>query len=150
MNPPLRGKEDKEALIAGILDGTVDMIATDHAPHSEEEKSRGLEKSAFGIVGLETAFQIMNTYLIKEGILSLEKFVELMSINPRKRFNLPLVYIENDSIADFTILDLEKKGKIDSSTFVSKGKATPFDGYDVYGEILQTYVDGKLVYDANK
>ena len=150
MNPPLRGKEDKEALIAGILDGTVDMIATDHAPHSAEEKSRGLEKSAFGIVGLETAFQIMNTYLMKEGILSLEKFVELMSINPRKRFNLPLVYIETGSIADFTILDLDKKGKIDSNTFVSMGKATPFDGYDVYGEILQTYVDGKLVYDVNE
>lgn len=150
MNPPLRGKEDKEALIAGILDGTVDMIATDHAPHSKEEKSKGLKDSAFGIVGLETAFQIINTYLIKEGILSLEKFVELMSINPRKRFNLPLVYIENDSIADFTILDLDKKGKIDSETFVSMGKATPFDGYDVYGEVLQTYVDGKLVYDATK
>lgn len=147
MNPPLRSEQDKDALIAGILDGTIDMIATDHAPHSKEEKSKGLKDSAFGIVGLETAFQILNTYLIKEGILSLEKLVELMSIHPRKRFNLPLVYIENGSIADFTIVDLDKKGKIDSETFVSMGKSTPFDGYDVYGEILQTYVNGHLVYE---
>lgn len=147
MNPPLRAQADKEALIAGILDGTVDMIATDHAPHSKEEKSKGLKDSAFGIVGLETAFQLLNTYLIKEGIISLEKLVEIMSINPRKRFNLPLIYIENDSIADFTILDLDKKSKINAEEFVSMGKSTPFDGYDVYGEVLQTYVDGQLVYD---
>ena len=147
MNPPLRGQADKEALIEGIIDGTIDMIATDHAPHSKEEKSKGLKDSAFGIVGLETAFAILNTYLIKEGIISLEKLIELMAINPRKRFDLPLVYIEDGYVADFTILDLDAKNKIDVNDFVSMGKATPFEGYDVYGEILQTYVDGRLVYN---
>ena len=149
MNPPLRAKEDKEALIQGLLDGTIDMIATDHAPHSKEEKSKGLKGSAFGIVGLETAFPILNTYLVKKGILTLEQLIDLMSIKPRKRFDLPEVYIENDYPADFTILDLDVKGKVDSQAFVSMGKATPFDGYDTTGDIVQTYIGGKLVYSKN-
>ena len=147
MNPPLRSAEDKAALIRAIQDGTIDMIATDHAPHSAEEKARGLEKSAFGIVGLETSFKLLNTYLVKKGIISLTKLVELMCINPRKRFNLPEVYIEEGYPANFTVLDLDKPSKIDSNTFLSMGKATPFDGYSVYGEVLQTYYQGKKVWD---
>ena len=147
MNPPLRSADDKAALIRAIQDGTIDMIATDHAPHSKEEKERGLEKSAFGIVGLETSFKLLNTYLVKKGIISLNKLVELMCINPRKRFNLPEVYIEEGYPANFTVLDLDMKSKIDSSTFLSMGKATPFDGYTVYGEVLQTYYQGKKVWD---
>ena len=149
MNPPLRANEDKDALIAGLLDGTIDMIATDHAPHSKEEKSKGLKGSAFGIVGLETAFSILNTYLVKQNILMLEQLIDLMCIKPRKRFDLPEVYIENDYPADFTILDLDIQGKVDSETFVSMGKSTPFDGYDIQGEVVQTYVDGNLVYSKN-
>ena len=149
MNPPLRAQEDKEALIEGILDGTIDMIATDHAPHSKEEKSKGLKGSAFGIVGIETAFPILNTYLVQKGVLTLEQLVDLMSIKPRKRFDLPEVYIENGYPADFTILDLEIEGKVDSQTFISMGKATPFDGFDTIGDIAQTYIGGKLVYSKD-
>ena len=149
MNPPLRAQADKEALIQGILDGTIDMIATDHAPHSKEEKSKGLKGSAFGIVGIETAFPILNTYLVKQNIITLEQLIDLMCIKPRQRFDLPEVYIENDYPADFTILDLDVKGKVDSQTFLSMGKATPFDGYDTIGDIVQTYCDGKLVYSKD-
>ena len=147
MNPPLRSSEDKDALIRAIQDGTIDMIATDHAPHSAEEKARGLEKSAFGIVGLETSFKLLNTYLVKKGIISLTKLVELMAINPRKRFGLEEVYIEDGYPANFTILDLDKVSTIDSKTFLSMGKAMPFEGYKVYGEVLQTYYQGKKVWD---
>ena len=148
MNPPLRSKEDRAALIKGIQDGTIDMIATDHAPHSQDEKSRGLQKSPFGIVGLETAFSLLYTHLVKKDIISLEKLIELMCINPRKRFPLTgSLYIENDTPADITVLDLSKKYKIDSKNFLSKGKATPFDGEYVIGDILYTFVDGNMVYD---
>ena len=143
MNPPLRSKEDHEALIEGLLDGTIDMIATDHAPHSEEEKSKGLEKSAFGIVGIETAFPLLYTYLVKEGIISLEKLVELLVDNPRKRFGLPLGN-------SYSVWDLNKKYTIDPAEFLSKGKATPFEGMEVYGECLLTVCNGKVAYRKEK
>lgn len=139
MNPPLRSKEDRQALIEGVLDGTVDMIATDHAPHSQEEKSRGLEKSAFGIVGIETAFQLLYTHLVKKNIISLEKLVELLAVNPRKRFG-----IEYDN--SFTVWDLDKKTVINSSDFLSMGKATPFEGEEVFGECELTVCNGKTAY----
>ena len=139
MNPPLRAKEDREALIAGLLDGTIDMIATDHAPHSAEEKSKGLQKSAFGIVGIETAFPLLYTYLVKPGILSLERLVELLTVNPRKRFG-----IENRG--DFTVWDLEAVSKIDPSEFLSLGKSTPFTGWQVSGRCMATVCNGKIVY----
>ncbi len=139
MNPPLRSKEDRQALIEGILDGTIDMIATDHAPHSQEEKSRGLEKSAFGIVGIETAFQLLYTHLVKKNIISLERLVELLAVNPRKRFGL-----EYDN--SFTVWDLDKKTVINPSDFLSMGKATPFEGEEVFGECELTVCNGKTAY----
>jgi len=139
MNPPLRSKEDRQALIEGVLDGTVDMIATDHAPHSQEEKSRGLEKSAFGIVGIETAFQLLYTHLVKKNIISLERLVELLAVNPRKRFG-----IEYDN--SFTVWDLDKKTVINPSDFLSMGKATPFEGEEVFGECELTVCNGKTAY----
>lgn len=139
MNPPLRSKEDRQALIEGVLDGTVDMIATDHAPHSQEEKSRGLEKSAFGIVGIETAFQLLYTHLVKKNIISLERLVELLAVNPRKRFGL-----EYDN--SFTVWDLDKKTVINPSEFLSMGKATPFEGEEVFGECELTVCNGKTAY----
>lgn len=139
MNPPLRSKEDRQALIEGILDGTIDMIATDHAPHSQEEKSRGLEKSAFGIVGIETAFQLLYTHLVKKNIISLEKLVELLAVNPRKRFGL-----EYDN--SFTVWDLDKKTVINPSDFLSMGKATPFEREEVFGECELTVCNGKTAY----
>lgn len=140
MNPPIRSEEDRLALIEGIKDGTIDMIATDHAPHSFEEKSRGLKDSNFGIVGLETSFAICYTYLVKTGIISFEKLVELMSVNPSKRFNL------KQSADKFTMFDLSNEFIIDSNAFVSKGKSTPFNGKKVYGKCILTVLDGKVVY----
>ena len=139
MNPPLRSKEDRDALIAGILDGTIDMIATDHAPHSAEEKAKGLEKSAFGVVGIETALPILYTYLVKPGILSMDRLVELLVINPRKRFGIELG-------CDYSIWDLEEEYTVDPAEFVSMGKATPFEGWKVNGRCLVTVCDGKVVY----
>lgn len=139
MNPPLRSKEDRQALIEGVLDGTIDMIATDHAPHSQEEKSRGLEKSAFGIVGIETAFQLLYTHLVKKNIISLKKLIELLAVNPRKRFGL-----EYDN--SFTVWDLDKKTVINPSDFLSMGKATPFEGEEVFGECELTVCNGKTAY----
>lgn len=139
MNPPLRSKEDRQALIEGVSDGTIDMIATDHAPHSQEEKSRGLEKSAFGIVGIETAFQLLYTHLVKKNIISLERLVELLAVNPRKRFGL-----EYDN--SFTVWDLNKKSVINPSDFLSMGKATPFEGEEVFGECELTVCNGKTAY----
>lgn len=146
MNPPIRSAEDRDALIEGIKDGTIDMIATDHAPHSTKEKSRGLEKSAFGIVGLETAFAVLNTYLVREGIITLEELVKLMSINPRERFSLtgPKTLGHGSEICDITVLDPSKSWTINSSEFMSKGRATPFDGVDVVGKAVATFVGGKL------
>ncbi|MCI7726754.1 MAG: dihydroorotase [Clostridiales bacterium] len=139
MNPPLRSPEDREALVQGVLDGTIDMIATDHAPHSAEEKAKGLEKSAFGVVGIETAFQILYTYLVKPGILSMEKLVEVLCDNPRKRFHLPLG-------CDYSIWDLEAEETVDPETFLSMGKATPFEGWKVNGKCMATVCGGKIVY----
>jgi dihydroorotase len=139
MNPPLRSKEDREALVTGILDGTIDMIATDHAPHSAEEKGKGLEGSAFGVVGIETAFPILYTYLVKPGILSMERLIELMVINPRKRFDLPFG-------CDYSIWDLDEAYTVDPNEFISLGKATPFEGWNVNGRCLATVCDGKLIY----
>lgn len=141
MNPPIRSREDRDALIEGILDGTIDMIATDHAPHSAEEKSKGLEKSAFGVVGIETAFPILYTCLVKTGILSLERLMELLAVNPRKRFNLPLG-------CDYTVWDLNAQYKIDPKDFLSMGKATPFQGWEVFGKCVATVCDGNLIYQA--
>jgi len=139
MNPPLRDSSDREALVEGILDGTIDMIATDHAPHSAEEKSKGLEGSAFGVVGIETAFPILYTYLVKPGILSLERLVELLCVNPRRRFGLPLGN-------DYSIWDLEAEYTVDPRDFLSMGKATPFEGWTVQGKCMATVCDGKTVY----
>ncbi len=139
MNPPLRGKADREALVEGIIDGTIDMIATDHAPHSAEEKSRGLSGSAFGIVGIETAFPVVYTYLVREGIISLQKAVELLALNARKRFDIPLGN-------DFSIWNLNKKFTVDPKDFLSMGKATPFEGRELFGENLLTVCGGKIVY----
>jgi dihydroorotase len=141
MNPPLRSPEDRQALVEGILDGTIDMIATDHAPHSAEEKSRGLEKSAFGIVGIETAFPILYTYLVKPGILTLEKVVDLLCTNPRRRFGIPMG-------CEFSIWDLNAEYTIDPEEFLSMGKATPFTGWQVQGKCLSTVCDGKIVYTS--
>ena len=140
MNPPVRGREDRLALIAGIQDGTIDIIATDHAPHSAEEKSRGLEKSAFGIVGLETAFPVLYTGLVLPGIISLEKLVELLSTNPRRRFHIPLAG------EDYCVWDLKAKYSVDPAAFRSMGKATPFAGMEVFGRCVKTVYNGNTVY----
>ncbi len=140
MNPPLRSAEDKAALIEGLIDGTIDMIATDHAPHSDEEKGKGLEKSAMGVVGLESAFAVMYTDLVKTGVISLERLIYLMSESPRSRFNI-------DTDVGFTVFDLEAEYKIDPSAFKSKGRATPFEGKTVYGKCLMTVYNGKVVYN---
>lgn len=132
MNPPIRSKEDQEALINGIIDGTIDVIATDHAPHSADEKSKGLKGSAFGIVGIEIAFPLMYTYFVKRGIISLTRLVELMSTNARHIMRLP--QIEVGAPANLAIYDLEEKYNIDPETFISKGKSTPFIGYEVCGK----------------
>ena len=141
MNPPLRAKEDRQALIAGIQDGTIDMIATDHAPHSAEEKSRGLEKSAFGVVGIETAFPICYTYLVKTGIITMERLMELLVYRPRQRFGIGLG-------CDFSIWDLDTSYPVDPADFLSMGKATPFEGWPVSGKCMATVCDGRVVYRA--
>ena len=139
MNPPLRSPSDREAILEGILDGPIDMIATDHAPHSAEEKSRGLEKSAMGIVGIETAFPILYTKLVKTGILSLEKLVKLMCDAPRERFGIT-------SDIGFTVFYLGREYEIDPSEFLSMGRATPFLGEKVFGRCLATVYNGEIVY----
>ncbi len=144
MNPPLRSKEDHDALIEGIKDGTIDVIATDHAPHSEEEKSRGLEKSAFGIVGIETAFPLLYTYLVKTGVITMERLMELLVYKPRERFNIPL------GEEDYSIWDLEAETVINPKDFLSKGKATPFAGWKVNGICRKTVMNGITVYEEGK
>ena len=141
MNPPLRSPADREAILEGVLDGTIDMIATDHAPHSAEEKSRGLEKSAMGVVGIETAFPLIYTHLVRTGIISLERLVQLMSVRPRERFGIT-------TDVGFTVFRLDEKYKIDPRDFLSMGKATPFEGDEVYGKCLLTVYGGKVVYNA--
>ena len=139
MNPPLRSPEDRKALVEGLLDGTIDMIATDHAPHSAEEKGKGLAGSAFGVVGIETAFPVLYTHLVKPGILTMEKLVQLLSVNPRERFGIPMGN-------DFSVWDLSKEFTVDPESFLSKGKATPFEGWPLQGECVLTVCDGKIVY----
>ena len=141
MNPPLRSREDKKALIEGIKDGTIDMIATDHAPHSAEEKGRGLEKSLMGIVGLETAFPVLYTELVMKNIITLDRLVELMSFKPKERFRI-------DTENDFAVFDISEAYKIDPEKFLSMGRATPFAGREVFGRCLLTVHNGKVVYKA--
>ena len=141
MNPPLRSREDKQALIEGIKDGTIDMIATDHAPHSAEEKGRGLEKSLMGVVGLETAFPVLYTELVKKNIITLERLVELMSFKPKERFGI-------DTNNDFAVFDISEAYKIDPENFLSMGRATPFAGREVFGRCLLTVHNEKVVYKA--
>ena len=145
MNPPLRSKDDRAALIEGIKDGTIDMIATDHAPHSAEEKSRGLAKSLMGIVGIETAFSVMYSKLVKTGVITLEKLVELMSINPCKRFGLDCG-IGDGKIANLTVIDLKNEFTVDSGRFLSMGRATPFEGMRLFGKTMMTIAQGNLAY----
>ena len=149
MNPPLRSEEDKKALIEGILDGTIDMIATDHAPHSAEEKSKGLAGSMMGITGIETAFPIMYTHFVKTGLITLEKLMDLLHNNAKKRFGIG-TNIEDGASADFTVFDLNTEFKIDSKNFVSMGKATPFDGWEVYGKCLLTVKNGNIVWETER
>ncbi len=139
MNPPLRSAADREALIEGILDGTVDMIATDHAPHTAEEKGRGLEQSLFGIVGLETAFPALYTHLVRPGILPLEKVIDLMAYAPRRRFGIPLGN-------DWSVWDLNANYPVDPQTFATKGRATPFEGMELYGRHITTVFNGKRLF----
>ena len=141
MNPPIKDPEDRKAMIEGALDGTVDMIATDHAPHSAEEKSKGFEKSLNGITGLECAFPVLYTGLVRPGVMTLERLVEMMAISPRKRFGLPM----GDGYA---VMDLENPYVLDSSRFLSMGKCTPFDGWTVYGKTQMTFRNGKIVYEV--
>lgn len=146
MNPPIRSSEDRDALIEGIKDGTIEMIATDHAPHTDEEKSKGLKRSNMGVVGLETSFAVINTFMVNTGHISFEKLVELMSINPRKIFGLEYG-ISVGKKADFTIVDRNKEWIVNPDEFVSKGKSTPFEGMKLTGDILFTICDGKIVYN---
>lgn len=141
MNPPLRSRGDKKALIESIKDGTIDMIATDHAPHSAEEKGRGLEKSLMGVVGLETAFPVLYTELVMKNIITLDRLVELMSFKPKERFGI-------DTNNDFAVFDISEAYKIDPEDFLSMGRATPFAGREVFGRCLLTVHNGKVVYKA--
>ncbi len=147
MNPPIRSAEDRAALVEGIKDGTIDMIATDHAPHSVEEKSRGLKDSAMGIVGLETAFAALNTHLVRKGVITLEHLVKIMSVNPRKVFRIEGGLNIGDR-ADIVLLDTEKAWRVDSNNFYSMGKITMFDGCDMVGDIAMTIHRGNVVYKA--
>ncbi|MDE5691230.1 MAG: amidohydrolase family protein, partial [Alistipes sp.] len=146
---PLRIRADRDAMLAGIADWTIDVIATDHAPHTAEEKARGLAGSAMGIVGLECAFPLLYKYLVLPGALSLERLVELMSVNPRRIFGLG-GGLEPGQAADFTVLDLGAQYEIDPAAFRSKGRATPFAGWPVQGRAVLTVVGGQCVYDANE
>ncbi len=146
MNPPLRSESDKNALIDGVLDGTIDMIATDHAPHSADEKSKGLEKSNMGVVGIETAFPIMYTYFVKTGKISLEKLIELLSVNANERFNIGS-QIKVGNKADLTVFDLNKKYTVNPNDFLSMGKSTPFENYEVYGKCKMTMCNGNIAWE---
>lgn len=148
MNPPLRAAQDKQALIEGVLDGTIDVIATDHAPHSAEEKSKGLEKSAMGVVGLETAFAVLNTKLVKTGIITLEKLVEMMSVRPREIFGIDGGEIKEGAVANLALLDVDKEWTVNPDNFVTMGRATPFEGWKLQGENLLTIYRGEIVYET--
>ncbi|PWA13437.1 dihydroorotase [Pueribacillus theae] len=146
MNPPLRGKEDRDALIEGLLDGTIDFIATDHAPHTEEEKSVGIERAPFGIVGLETAFPLLYTNLVEKGILTLKQLVDFLTIKPAQAFELPYGRLQEGSIADIAVIDLNNEIAIDPDKFLSKGKNTPFKGWECKGWPTLTISEGNIVW----
>ena len=149
MNPPIKGPGDRDALLEAIADGTIDMIATDHAPHSSEEKSRGFAGSAFGIVGMETAFPVLYTKLVKSGIITADKLIELLDDGPRKRFDLPVRSVREEISSEmptFAIWDLNSRYEIDPGKFQTKGRSCPFEGWKVAGRCLLTAVDGKVVW----
>ncbi|MBC1226217.1 dihydroorotase [Listeria booriae] len=146
MNPPLRAKEDHEALLEGLLDGTIDFIATDHAPHAAEEKNVPMEKAMFGIVGLETAFPLLYTHFVKTGEWTLKQLIDWMAVKPAEVFNLPYGVLEIGGIADITVIDLEKEAVIDPDNFASKGRNTPFTGWNCVGWPVATFAEGTLVY----
>lgn len=148
MNPPLRSEQDKQALLQGVLDGTIDVIATDHAPHSQEEKSKGLAGSAMGVVGLETAFGVLYTKLVKTGFIPLTKLIEMMSVKPRQIFDLPGGKIAEGEVADLSLLDLDKKWSVNPDEFLSMGRATPFEGWQLCGKNVLTVCKGEIVYEA--
>ena len=142
MNPPLRSEEDRTALIAGLRDGTIDMIATDHAPHTEAEKASGLKNSPFGVTGLETAFPVLYTKLVLEKVISLEKLVDLLAVSPRKRFSIPF--------CGYSVWNLNERYRIDSGEFLSMGKSTPFEGMEVFGRNYLTAADNTILYRRTK
>lgn len=147
MNPPLRGKDDREALIEGLLDGTLDFIATDHAPHHEDEKAVGIDTAPFGIVGIENAFQLVYTKLVKTGVFTLQQVIDWMTIKPSEVFKLDSGKIEAGSAADLTLIDLNREYTLDKNDFLSKSKNTPFHGEQLTSDIVMTIADGKIVYD---
>ena len=149
MNPPIRSEEDRAALVEGILDGTIDMIITDHAPHSAEEKSRGLEKSLMGVVGLECAFAVLYTGLVKPGILSLEKLLDLMWGAPKRRFGVGTPIAAGEP-ADLAVFDLDKKWTVDPEKFLSLGRATPFEGWEVQGACKMTFIGGETAWQEDE
>ncbi len=146
MNPPLRSREDRAALIAGLKDGTIDIIATDHAPHTAEEKANGMDRAPFGIVGLETAFPLLYTNLVLTGEITLAKLIELMTVKPAEIFGLPYGRLEVGAVADIVVLDLEAERTIQPEAFASKGKNTPFAGWNCKGWPVVTIVEGKIVH----
>jgi dihydroorotase len=150
MNPPLRSKEDREALIEGLLDGTIDFIATDHAPHTEAEKREGIVLAPFGIVGLETAFPLLYTYLVGTNVLTLKQLVDFFTIKPAQAFRLQAGRLAVGNKADLTVIDLQTESIIDPNTFVSKGKNTPFAGWKCKGWPVMTFVGGKLVWQKGR
>lgn len=147
MNPPLRGKKDQEALIEGLLDGTIDFIATDHAPHTAEEKAEGMQLAPFGIVGLETAFPLLYSHFVEKGIITLNQLIDFLTIKPSDAFNLPYGRLGVGTDADLTILDLSSEKEINPSTFLSKGKNTPFSGWKCKGWPQLTMVGGRIVWE---
>lgn len=149
MNPPLRGVDDRQALITGLLDGTLDFIATDHAPHAEDEKARGIVQAPFGIVGIENAFQLLYTKFVQTGIFTLQQLVDWMTIRPAQTFNLPSGELKVGRAADIAVIDLNKTYTLDKETFLSKSKNTPFHGEQLTSDIVLTLVDGKIVYQAS-
>ncbi|MDA1475617.1 dihydroorotase [Bacillus changyiensis] len=150
MNPPLRSKEDREALLEGLADGTIDFIATDHAPHTEAEKQQNMSLAPFGIVGLETAFPLLYTHFVKNGSWTLKQLIDYVTVKPCEAFELPYGKLEIGQSADVTLIDLDHQEKIAKETFLSKGKNTPFNGIDCFGWPVMTMVQGKVVYQKGR
>ena len=150
MNPPLRSKEDRDALLEGLLDGTIDCIATDHAPHAAEEKAQPMTKAPFGIVGSETAFPLLYTHFVKNGEWTLQQLVDYLTIKPAQTFDLPYGKLEEGGLADLTVINLDKETEINADDFASKGRNTPFIGYNVYGTPVLTMVEGEVKFKEEK